>query len=184
MRSWVIFLCFCMIWNYSVFAGQAWSQELRTSSVFSVADEQTQRWVSEPVGTVPFCADACWSASFILPGSGQLFLGESLRGWGFMAGTLVAPWVSAVLAMALLEALARPDWSGPALQASRSFFVWAAFLVALGIYVWNIFDAYSLQEEKIRQWRWTLQSLQHFSLASRVADESFDWYLQVRVAHF
>ncbi|PIQ24736.1 hypothetical protein COW36_23460 [bacterium (Candidatus Blackallbacteria) CG17_big_fil_post_rev_8_21_14_2_50_48_46] len=101
-----------------------------------------------PALEAPFCGEACWSASFFLPGAGQLFLGEPLRGWGFMAGTLIAPWVLATLSMASLQALNLPGWNGSDLQQATPFFILAALLGSLTLYIWNIFDAYGLQLEK------------------------------------
>lgn len=101
----------------------------------------------------PFCGEACWSASFFLPGSGQLFLGESLRGWGFMAGTLIAPWALSTLTMALLEIGKVPGWSGAELQQAVPFFIVAATLATISMYIWNIFDAYGVQNEKNAAWQ-------------------------------
>lgn len=107
----------------------------------------------DPVPPRPFCGEACWSASFFLPGSGQLFLGESLRGWGFMAGTIIAPWAISTLTMALLEIGKVPGWSGAELQQAVPFFIVAATLATISMYIWNIFDAYGVQNEKNAAWQ-------------------------------
>jgi hypothetical protein len=106
-----------------------------------------------PAPPRPFCGEACWSASFFLPGSGQLFLGESLRGWGFMAGTIIAPWAISTLTMALLEIGKVPGWSGAELQQAVPFFIVAATLATISMYIWNIFDAYGVQNEKNAAWQ-------------------------------
>jgi hypothetical protein len=137
-----------------------------------------------PVPEIPFCGEACWSASFVLPGSGQLFLGEPLRGWGFMAGTLIAPWAISSLTMALLETFKVPGWSGAELEQAAPFFILAALIGGVSMYVWNIFDAYGLQNERILAWKTALEGLQPRLSRLQSTGELAPWHLEVRLATF
>ncbi|MGE3727684.1 MAG: hypothetical protein AB7I41_19150 [Candidatus Sericytochromatia bacterium] len=136
----------------------------------------------------PFCGEACWSASFFLPGSGQLFLGESLRGWGFMAGTIIAPWAISTLTMALLEIGQVPGWSGAELQQAVPFFIVAATLATISMYIWNIFDAYGVQNEKNAAWQKAIeQSLQQWQpklVQTPVKGQESHWHFEVLLGSF
>lgn len=140
----------------------------------------------------PFCGEACWSASFFLPGSGQLFLGEALRGWGFMAGTIIAPWALSTLTMAVLEIGKVPGWSGAELQQAVPFFIVAATLATISMYIWNIFDAYGVQSEKNAAWQSAfeqaleenLKQWQPQLVQTPIKGQENHWHLQVQLGSF
>lgn len=191
-------LIFCLILSlFSLQVNLAPALAALEHTAQSPATQQTYTRLSETYSALPpdpvppplrpFCGEACWSASFFLPGSGQLFLGESLRGWGFMAGTLIAPWALSTLSMALLEIGKVPGWSGAELQQAVPFFIVAATLATISMYIWNIFDAYGIQTEKNAAWQSTLDALENWQpqwVQTPVTGQESHWHLQVSVGHF
>lgn len=96
--------------------------------------------------------DNLWLAS-IVPGLGQGLLGEPGRGWLFAGGMLAAIPVGGYLGYALGPALLpnsppRPgEWDVDLRDVSGA--VLGALALGLGVYLYNLADAYSLNQEII-----------------------------------
>lgn len=92
-----------------------------------------------------------WRWSLVLPGIGQMVLGEPLRGTGFLMGALLLP----VLGYTGVHVLLTPDQpsavQGSALMDEQTLMVTGigvALALAGGIWTWAAFDAYHLDLDK------------------------------------
>jgi len=88
-----------------------------------------------------------WALSIVIPGLGQFLMGDIVKGLiFFLAPTLVA--VAAGVVSAILIGGAATTGNVAAVAGTAGIVSMVIYLAALGVYIWNVVDAYFMNQEK------------------------------------
>ena len=96
-----------------------------------------------------------WALSFLLPGLGHFFLGEVMRGLMFLAGCILLPVIAGIVAtvVGVGSVAAASSTLNPAAALGGAGLAGIIGLVGSGLglalYIWNVVDAYFLNQEKM-----------------------------------
>jgi hypothetical protein len=97
-----------------------------------------------------------WAWSILLPGVGQMVLGEPWRGSAFLAGAVTMPLLGYYVGNGLMHALwnAQPVPPGTVSEGNPGMVVFPlggialGTLVTAGIWIWSVIDAYGLERQQ------------------------------------
>lgn len=127
--------------------------QTQTVEIFALPDEKLALLPSDGVFGALKYSQSTWVASFV-PGLGQIMLDEPVRGGLFMGGFVLAFPVGFGLGYGIGSLLPapQPDPRGGLLSglnlAAPGMGILCAMLVPIGVYIWNLMDAYALNFKK------------------------------------
>lgn len=92
-----------------------------------------------------------WVLSIVIPGLGQFLMGDVMRGILFFAAPVLVGILISVLSVVLVGGAAATGNVGAATGAAGivSIVALVGWLAVLAIYIWNVVDAYFMNQEKV-----------------------------------